>query len=211
MFRRPALRCRRGCVACPRAERRAVRTSWPMGCIDRAVRPRASGRTDRPRAGAERGIVVREVSLRPHVRDAGADRRRVPRPNVEGRSSGEGSDGTDPVLPPRPPGRRMSHRRRRPGRRPTHPGGRFTAVAILFRLRLSWPLSSWAGKPPSSSGLGHRPFKAAARVRIPLGARSTTEYTRVWRSPESSSPCQGEDRGIEARHPRQLHRARSGR
>src|SRR5262249_58542334 len=25
-------------------------------------------------------------------------------------------------------------------------------------------------KPPSSSGLGHRPFKAAARVRIPLGA-----------------------------------------
>jgi hypothetical protein len=23
--------------------------------------------------------------------------------------------------------------------------------------------------PPSSSGLGHRPFKAAARVRIPLG------------------------------------------
>ena len=24
--------------------------------------------------------------------------------------------------------------------------------------------------PPSSSGLGHRPFKAAARVRIPLGA-----------------------------------------
>src|SRR5262245_51160981 len=25
-------------------------------------------------------------------------------------------------------------------------------------------------KPPSSSGLGHSPFKAAARVRIPLGA-----------------------------------------
>ena len=27
-----------------------------------------------------------------------------------------------------------------------------------------------AAGPPSSSGLGHRPFKAAARVRIPLGA-----------------------------------------
>jgi hypothetical protein len=26
-------------------------------------------------------------------------------------------------------------------------------------------------EPPSSSGLGHRPFKAAARVRIPLGAQ----------------------------------------
>src|SRR6266568_9036241 len=30
-----------------------------------------------------------------------------------------------------------------------------------------------AVRPPSSSGLGHRPFKAAARVRIPLGVRLT--------------------------------------
>jgi hypothetical protein len=29
-------------------------------------------------------------------------------------------------------------------------------------------------RPPSSSGLGHRPFKAAARVRIPLGAPSAS-------------------------------------
>ncbi len=29
--------------------------------------------------------------------------------------------------------------------------------------------------PPSSSGLGHRPFTAAARVRIPLGVRSLAE------------------------------------
>jgi hypothetical protein len=28
------------------------------------------------------------------------------------------------------------------------------------------------GRPPSSSGLGRRPFKAVARVRIPLGARN---------------------------------------
>jgi hypothetical protein len=28
----------------------------------------------------------------------------------------------------------------------------------------------WPSEPPSSSGLGHRPFKAAARVQIPLGA-----------------------------------------
>jgi hypothetical protein len=39
----------------------------------------------------------------------------------------------------------------------------------LIRLRLRWP---WPSAPPSSSGLGHRPFKAAARVRIPLGARA---------------------------------------
>jgi hypothetical protein len=31
--------------------------------------------------------------------------------------------------------------------------------------------------PPSSSGLGHRPFKAAARVRIPLGARAAGRWT----------------------------------
>src|SRR5579859_818321 len=36
-------------------------------------------------------------------------------------------------------------------------------------IRLRWPRPS---APPSSSGLGHRPFKAAARVRIPLGARA---------------------------------------
>src|SRR5579859_3393037 len=36
----------------------------------------------------------------------------------------------------------------------------------LIRLRRPRPSA-----PPSSSGLGHRPFKAAARVRIPLGAR----------------------------------------
>ena len=42
-------------------------------------------------------------------------------------------------------------------------------------IRLRWP---WPSAPPSSSGLGHRPFKAAARVRIPLGARPEgTEVT----------------------------------
>ena len=38
--------------------------------------------------------------------------------------------------------------------------------------RLGAPTSArygWAVRSPSSSGLGHRPFKAAARVRIPLG------------------------------------------
>ncbi len=39
-------------------------------------------------------------------------------------------------------------------------------TAILSRLP-----PAGVGEPPSSSGLGHRPFKAEARVRIPLGAR----------------------------------------
>ena len=57
------------------------------------------------------------------------------------------------------------------------------------------------GKPPSSSGLGHRPFKAEARVRIPLGARHHHICAR--RGVRSSSPpCQGGDRGIEARRAR---------
>ena len=38
------------------------------------------------------------------------------------------------------------------------------AAAILIEPSIGF-------RPPSSSGLGHRPFKAAARVRIPLGVR----------------------------------------
>ena len=34
-------------------------------------------------------------------------------------------------------------------------------------------------RSPSSSGPGHRPFKAAARVRIPLGARPARQAPRV--------------------------------
>ena len=61
------------------------------------------------------------------------------------------------------------------------PAGKLRAVALCWL----WSLSPMLGQsptadatgnggeslePPSSSGLGHRPFKAAARVRIPLGA-----------------------------------------
>ncbi len=36
-----------------------------------------------------------------------------------------------------------------------------------------------AVESPSSSGLGHRPFKAAARVRIPLGIQGQLALTRL--------------------------------
>ena len=36
-----------------------------------------------------------------------------------------------------------------------------------------------SNKPPSSSGLGHHPFKVAARVRIPLGVRNTVIYNLI--------------------------------
>ena len=53
-----------------------------------------------------------------------------------------------------------------------------------------------AGKlPPSSSGLGHRPFKAAARVRIPLGARTTTAYAGVEESGRPHRPVKAKIAG----------------
>ena len=49
--------------------------------------------------------------------------------------------------------------------------------------------------PPSSSGLGHRPFKPAARIRIPLGAPPATPRvevrTRLRRSTEAGCPYGG--------------------
>ena len=44
---------------------------------------------------------------------------------------------------------------------------------------LLFPNGFW---PPSSSGLGHRPFTAAARVRIPLGVRKELVWQakNVW-------------------------------
>jgi hypothetical protein len=65
----------------------------------------------------------------------------------------------------------------------TSSAGARRGPAILWRLPLFG--REQRGKPPSSSGLGHRPFKAAARVRIPLGARTDARQlnTRVWRSP----------------------------
>ena len=40
---------------------------------------------------------------------------------------------------------------------------------VCLRYIPSSDASSTAKRPPSSSGLGHRPFTAATRVRIPLG------------------------------------------
>src|SRR6266511_4460922 len=54
------------------------------------------------------------------------------------------------------------------------------------------------GSPPSSSGLGSRPFKAETRVRIPLGAREV-KYRRsrgvAW---FNTPPCQGGDRRFQS-------------
>ena len=98
--------------------------------------------------------------------------------------------------PPRPVGRGAHPRGHRPGRgsRPVFPGlhlpppgagdrpggGPSGRDRRADRRQVGLPASSGrqvgcrtvalpANRPPSSSGLGHRPFTAAARVRIPLG------------------------------------------
>jgi hypothetical protein len=58
--------------------------------------------------------------------------------------------------------------------------------------------------PPSSSGLGHHPFKVAARVRIPLGVQD-----QMWSNTcgpvvklEFTPACQAGGRGFESRRDR---------
>src|SRR3954452_4058532 len=76
---------------------------------------------------------------------------------------------------------------------------------------LSWSPTArtpWAHPPSSSSGPGRRPFKAVARVRIPLGARRDAVRGRVatrkvlWSSLECTPPCQGGGRGFKSRQDR---------
>jgi hypothetical protein len=61
-------------------------------------------------------------------------------------------------------------------------------------------------KPPSSSGLGLRPFKAAARVRIPLGVRRKPQGPVA--QLVSAPPCHGGGRGFESRLGRRERTAR---
>jgi hypothetical protein len=54
--------------------------------------------------------------------------------------------------------------------------------------------AGWTG-PPSSSGLGFRPFKAATRVRIPLGAHNRIAHAPVEESGRPHRPVKAEIAG----------------
>ena len=87
----------------------------------------------------------------------------------------------------------------------------FSAIADNVRA-LSTGDESYT-EPPSSSGLGHHPFKVAARVRIPLGVLSNeqwcptvmqTSWSTAWSrgEVEFTPACQAGGRGFEPRRDR---------
>ncbi len=77
------------------------------------------------------------------------------------------------------------HRRRQewgPGWEPT------LASPMLRRSPTAFGRRRPEVRSPSSSGLGHRPFKAAARVRIPLGTRAPPTFSRESGASPGSTP-----------------------
>ena len=62
-------------------------------------------------------------------------------------------------------------------------------------LDSSCPSASFVHEPPSSSGLGHHPFKVAARVRIPLGVPHAITVEVPWCSWSARRPVKPEAAG----------------
>ena len=98
--------------------------------------------------------------------------------------------GPRPPPPPGPPS--ASHRRGRSGPR---------AGLLRDRSSARWPCypssapQQEAGSSPSSSGLGRRPFKAEARVRIPLGARHHPLHSTTAPAPVTTAHAPVEESG----------------
>ena len=151
-----------------------------------------------------------------HLRDDLRDRRRVPRrpgSRDPGSTSATGAGAREHACLGR---HRMRSRVRHSTGRPAQTGRPTRAPRRMIRpyTHSAAPVAvrSW-GEPPSSSGLGRRPFKAEARVRIPLGARRLGVAALAPQQGKlnmcacrgvrpSSPPCQGGNRGIEARQAR---------
>ena len=146
-------------------------------------------------------------------------RRRAPRARRRGRRPRRPRT-RRPTCPPRPhpappaPATRASGPsapRRRVARASGRDFGDPAVRALCFESAASSPTG--VDPPSSSSGLGRCPFKAVARVRIPLGARYRAgrrpQHHRQSGPPQgpvaqlvSASPCHGEGRGFESRRGR---------
>ena len=122
-----------------------------------------------------RGRIVTSTAHEPGCRSASRQRRARERGSGASTGTKRGAPlarvATDPA--PRSPGTPARLARSTIGARGRLLEGRSLVAAILSRLP---PGRGRAGAqmlgPPSSSGLGFRPFKAATRVRIPLGAHN---------------------------------------
>src|SRR5690606_18394972 len=111
--------------------------------------PGPAGEAARPRGRAR--LLLRDQHRRARPRAAG-----LPRPGLRARGASR-----------RPAGAGDQHLA---GGGAAGVGPTLTRVPFLSWARLSrMLLQSSTDRPPSSSGLGPRPFTAVARVRIPLG------------------------------------------
>jgi hypothetical protein len=195
MGRLPRERCRSQRLGSPDAtahDRRPARSAMARGGTHHASRTASGAPWTCDRAAS--GDAVRTLPLGSDHRHGVTHHRGVPGCVVPRDPRGANAGGQARVLSTRTTRARVSHRRGRSGRGRAQPAGTSRRTshprcsrhgpsgatplrepgpgpAILWRLPLFG--REQLGKPPSSSGLGHRPFKAAARVRIPLGARST--------------------------------------
>jgi hypothetical protein len=196
--------------------------SRPTVCSSRDHTSAPCSRSPRDRAGSSPLELASEVPLAmlrttPIRREANHEDAVVLDPDGIAHVPGEDGPGRRTRVPRSRAGRRShtKHQRSRRGhnQRAAHRSSRPRATLIVtshegpgYPSRA--PTEPWS---PSSRGLGRRPFKAEARVRIPLGARgrhfgadAQPHICACGGVRSSSSPCQGEDRGIEARQARDL-------
>jgi hypothetical protein len=183
---------------------REVSLLGPRGHVFRAESPdasRADARLARPfDGGSRRRAPARPHSFDPHVRDALPDLGRPSGSRARRPVGTTGSTGPARAPPPRHPARPRMHRGRGPAPRGPAPDRRDRlrgrrAAAILPGAAPGPGAGCGMTGPPSSSGLGFRPFKAATRVRIPLGAHNRIAHAPVEESGRPHRPVKAEIAG----------------
>jgi hypothetical protein len=202
MSKRRRTRCRRRALPSFDARGESARSARP--CLPSRVAPdasRADARLARPfDGGSRRRAPARPHPFDPHVRDALPDLGRPAGSRARRPVGTTGSTGPARAPPPRHPARPRMHRGRGPAARGPAPDRRDglrgrRAAAILPGAAPGPGAGCGMTGPPSSSGLGFRPFKAATRVRIPLGAHNRIAHAPVEESGRPHRPVKAEIAG----------------